>query len=751
MSAASLSRRALLESAGVLLVGLSLGEPVAAATQASSAADLNIPVRGVDPDNLDSWLAIANDGRVTVFTGRVDLGTGTETVLGQFVAEELDVPFDRIHVIMGDSRLTPNQGKTTASMNVVRGSQPLRIAAAEARAALVGLAAEKLSVPLGELETIDGMVRVKASPDKAIGYGELIGNRNFSIKLEVAGKTEEDISRGVMLKEKTPLKAFKDYKVLGKSIPRVDVPAKVAGTYEYIHNVRVPGMLHGRVVRPPAIGAKLIAVAEDSIKAIPGAQIVRRNDFLGVVAPREEDAIRASIILQAEWSQSEKLSEFDHLYEDLVKTRVVSDQIGFNVGDIRTGIAKGKTKLKATYDFPFQDHAMIGPSCAIADVVADHATIWSGSQWPQGDRSDIAKMLGLPIDKVHLIWREAAGSYGRLGCDDAAADAAVMSQIVGRPVRVQWMREDEHAWEPISPAMTMQIEGAVDDNGVITAFDYLQYSPSHSMGEKGNHLAWHLIGGAPGWGRMSGAAANLWYKIEAKRARNIYVEPMLRGIYLRSPGGIQSIFAYESFISELAALAGVDPLEIRMKNTPDSRDQDVLRSAARLSNWNARKSFQRDRSASVLAGRGIAMARYGAGDSRSALVIDVEVERASGLVRVTHAYMAFDCGFVLNPDGLLNQVEGGLVQGISRALHEQVLFNRKKVTSSNWLDYPILTFPELPEIKLELISRQELPWGSAGEAGTVATAAAVANAVYDAVGKHPRRLPLNPAHVKAIL
>ena len=751
MNAPQFTRRGLLEGAGVLVVGLWFGPAARAATGQSPAADLSTPVRIIDFESLDSWLAIARDGSVTVYTGRVDLGTGTETVLAQFVAEELDVRFESVRVIMGDTRLTPNQGKTTASLNVVRGSQPLRVAAAEARAALVEMAAAKLSLPTDALETSDGVVRSKTAPDNAVSYGELIGDKFFSVKLELASKTEEDISRGILMKPKSKLKEFKDYKVIGKSIPRVDIPAKIAGTYEYVHNVRVPGMLHGRVVRPPAIGANLVSVSEDTIRKIPGARVIRRNNFLGVVAPREEDAIKAALVLQAEWTKSETLPQFDKLYEDLTKARVVSDQLGYNVGDINAGLAKGKTRHKATYDFPYQDHAMIGPSCAIADVRPGQATIWSGSQWPQGDRSDIAKMLGMPLEQVHLVWREASGCYGRLGCDDAAADAAVMSQAVGRPVRVQWMRDDEHAWEPLSPAMTMTIEGAIDDKGRITAFDYQQYSPSHSMGEKGNHLAWHLIGGAPGWGRMSGAAANLLYDVPAKRARNIYVEPWLRGIYLRSPGGIQSIFAYESFIEELAALGGFDPLEIRLMNTGDSRDQDVLRAVARLSAWESRKNIKRDRTGSVLTGRGLALARYGAGESRSALVVDVEVERASGHVRVTDVFMAFDCGLVLNPDGLMNQVEGGLVQGLSRALHEQVHFDRKKVTSVNWLDYPILTFDELPKAKLELIPRPDIAWGSAGEAGTVATAGAVANAVFDATGKHPRRLPLNPEHIKAIL
>jgi len=749
VSALELSRRQLLEGAGLLVVGFAIGSTDFAAVAADGA---DAAIRSVAPESLDSWLAIARDGTVTLYTGRVDIGTGTETVFAQFVAEELDVPIEDVRVVMGDTRLTPDQGKTTASQNVVRGSQPVRVAAAEARSTLLALAAERLGVSAGDLTTDNGWVRPKSASGGGVSYGDLIGDRSFLVTLELAGTTAEDISRGIMLKPKSPLKAFKDYKVIGKSVPRFDIPAKVAGTFEYVHNVRVPEMLHGRAVRSPAVGAKLLSVAEDSVRAIEGAQIVRRNDFLGVVAPREEDAIRAASALRAEWSKSERLPDLAAIYRELPKRKIVSDEFGYGEGDIAAGLAKGKTRLKATYDFPFQDHGMIGPSCAVADVSADRAVIWSGSQWPQGDRSDIAKMLGLPLERVQLIWREASGSYGRLGCDDAAADAAIMSQIVGRPVRVQWMRDEEHGWEPISPAMTMTIEGAADASGRVTAFDYVQYSPSHSMGEKGNHLAWHLIGGAPGWGRMSGAAANLWYDIVAKRARNVYVEPWLRGIYLRSPGGTQSVFAYESFMNELAAAAGIDPLEFRLRNTPDARDRDVLQAVARLSGWQAKTGAKKpDPNASTLMGRGLAMARYGVGQSRSALVVDIEIERASGRVALTRACIAFDCGLVLNPDGLLNQIEGGLVQGLSRALHEQVRFDRKKVTSLNWDDYRILRFTELPQVQAQLIQRTDQPWGSAGEAGTVSTAAALANAVFDATGKHPRRLPLNPENVKAIL
>jgi nicotinate dehydrogenase subunit B len=740
MNSLAPSRRQVLEGAGVLVVGFAIGTEARAAPSPQLPVELERHARPIELENLDSWLAIARDGKVTAFTGRIDMGTGTETVFAQFVAEELDVPFEHVRVIMGDTRLTPNQGKSTASLNVVRGSQPLRVAAAEARAALVTLAAEKLGVPEQDLTVLDGVVQTRSGAGRSVSYGELIGDRKLSIRLEAKSKSEDDLTRGVELRPKAKLKEFTAYKVVGKSIPRVDLPAKVAGTFEYVHNIRVPGMLHGRVVRPPAVGAKLVSVASDSIRDIPNAQVVRRNDFLGVVAPREEDAIAAARELKTQWTEAETLPDPQTIYDDLTKRPVVETRNSFVKGDLEAGFAKARIRHKATYHFPFQDHAMIGPSCAVADVRGDSAVVWSGSQWPQGDRSDIAKMLGLPVENVQLIWKEASGSYGRLGCDDAAADAAVMSQIIGRPVRVQWMREDEHAWEPVSPAMTMMVEGALDQNGRITAFDYVQYSPSHSMAEKGNL----------GTNRLSGTAANLWYDIEAKRARNVFVEPVLRGIFLRSPGGTQSVFAYESFIDELAEMSGIDPLEIRLRNTLDGRDQAVLKATAKLAGWQARTGA-RDRTGAILAGRGLSMARYGAGDSRSALIVDIEVERSTGTVRVTHAFMAFDCGLVINPDGLLNQLEGGLLQGLSRALHEEVQFDRKTVTSRNWDDYPILRFAEVPEVKLEIIPRPDLPWSSAGEAGTVATAAAMANAFFDATGRRARRLPLSPNYVKSVL
>jgi CO/xanthine dehydrogenase Mo-binding subunit len=736
-----LSRRHLLQAAGGLVVSFSMTGKLAA------IESLTGPVRATKVGSVDSWLSIAADGSVTAFTGKIDMGTGVRTAFAQIVAEELDVPLARVSLVMGDTARTPDQGKSTASQNIVTGVQPLKVAAAEARASLVKLAAERMGVPANTLTAVNGMVRPVSTSTGGIAYADLLKDKLFSIDLEV----DKETPWGPLLKVKSPLKPVDKYTIVGKPIHREDVPPKVTGTLEYVHNVRVPGMLHGRTIRPPAIGAKLVSVDDGAVRSMKDVRVVRRADFLGVVAEREEDAIRAAGLVKATWTQSATLPEQRDLYRSLRAARVVEDQKGKPSGDVDAGLAKAKFRVKADYDFAFQLHAMIGPSCAVADVRKDEAVIWSGSQWPQGDRSDVAKMLGLPLEKVQVIWREASGSYGRLGCDDAAADAAIMSQVVGKPVRVQWMREEEHGLEPLSPAVSMSVECAADENGKLTAFDYTQYSASHATGEKGNHLAWRLIGTAPGYKRMSGGAANFYYNIANARSRNVFVEPWFRAIYLRAPGGQQSIFAYESIIDELAFAAGIDPLEFRLRNAADDRDRAVLEAARKISDWRPGSSGSRGSKDAVLTGRGVAMARYGAGESRVASVADVEVERASGKVRVKRIFLALDVGLIVNPDGLLNQAEGGLVQGISRSIHEQVMFDREKVTSVDWMGYPILRFSELPDVKVELISRPDQPSSAVGEVGNIATTAVIANALFDALGKRIRHVPFAPEVVKTLL
>jgi CO/xanthine dehydrogenase Mo-binding subunit len=741
MTALQLSRRELLKTGGVMIVAFSVSEKVAAAAVRNP--------RSLAPEQLDSWLAISRDDVVTVYTGRIDMGTGIETAFSQVVAEELDVPLAKIRVVMGDTATTPDQGKSTASNALYVGAQPIRVAASAARAALIGLAGQKFGVATSELETRDGTVHVRGATRKSLTYGELIGEQSFSLEL---GKVKAS-PWGPTITRELPLKSPSDYTIVGTSVRRADIPAKVHGTFEYVHNVRAPGMLHGRVVHPPTFDAKLLSVDNTAVKAVPGFKVIRRGDFLAVVANREEDAVRAAKELKANWSTPRKapLPDKKMQYADLRNSPVLETQTGFDVGDVSAAIANSKTRIKADYHFPYHLHGMLGPSCAVADVRSDRATIWSGSQWPQGDRADLAKLLGSPIERVDVVCRPASGSYGRLGADDAAADAALMSQATGRPVRVQWMRHDENGWEPVSPAMTMMIEAGLDEGGHIRGFDYMQWSASHATGERGNYLAWHLIGSAPGYSRNSGGIFDLCYTFH-RRGRSVFVQPKFRAIYMRAPGGIQSIFAVESFMDELALAADADPVEFRLRHLSDPRDRDVLTTVAKIANWQTRTSGRQNAEQKEVAlGRGIAMVKYGFGDTRVAMVADVAVERATGRVKVVTVFVAHDCGIIVNPDGVRNQIQGAVIQGLSRSLREEVDYSRERVTSLSWEQYPIFRFSDVPEIVMELINRPNLPAGAVGEISTVPTSAAVANAIFDATGARLREVPFTPDRVKALL
>jgi nicotinate dehydrogenase subunit B len=395
---------------------------------------------------------------------------------------------------------------------------------------------------------------------------------------------------------------------------------------------------------------------------------------------------------------------------------------------------------------------LLQPSCAVADVQPAGATIWSGTQWPQGTRRDIAKMLGMSPEQLRVICRPASGSYGRLSCDDAAADAAVLSQAVGKPVRVQWMREDEHRCSPLCSAMSIRVEGALDENFKMVAFDATQWLQTHSDSESGHLLAWEAIGTAPGrsdgW---TGQIPSLWYEIDAKRNRSLFVKPLIRNIYMRGPGAVQGAFAFESFVDELAAAANADPVEFRLRHMIDLRDRDVLMTAARLAGWNPRPAAQQRSSGPVLRGRGIAIARYGDGPPRVAIASEVEIDHATGMLRVTKVCAGVDCGLIVNPDGLRAQAEGSIIQGISRALLEEIDFDLRQVTSRNWADYPILGFSALPEIKIELINRPNHPPAAAGEISTIPVPASIANAIFDATGRRLRRAPFTPLRVRALL
>src|SRR5881409_2094836 len=493
------SRREFVRKAyDALIVGFSLRSVIPpAVVWSQTAAPATLSAKPVIPEELDSWLAIGRDGKVTVFTGRIDMGTGIETAFGQLISDELDVPFESVKIVMGDTDLTPDQGKSTASSNVSLGAQPLRVAAAEARRALLKMAADRFRVSVDELDVADGIVRVRKVPSKRISYAELIGGRRFRTRLDqgTVGGVSQALTAGVTAQpvgsSALHLKGPGELRLVGKSIPRVDVPAKVTGSFRYVHNVRVPMMLHGRVIRPPKIGSTLVSIDESSLSGVAGlVKIVRKGNFLGVVAEREEQAIEAARLLKVEWTGGRTLPDYEYLHQSVRGDKLVKSDFVMNSGNVDSALAGAAKVLEATYTYPVQLHAMLGPSCAVADVRDRRATVWSGSQWIQGDRRNLARMLGIPLERVRIIWAEASGSYGRLGCDDAAADAALLSQSVGRPVRVQWMRHDEHGWEPMSPAMTMDVRAGLDAQGRVTAFDFQQWSQSHSRGESGNSLAW---------------------------------------------------------------------------------------------------------------------------------------------------------------------------------------------------------------------------------------------------------------------
>ena len=579
-------REFLKEGAGALIVGVSIhsaGWRLLAAVEGAFGDGGGRPAaRSVLLDELDSWLAIGVDGKVTVYTGRVDMGTGVRTSFAQVIADELDVAFQSVDIVMGDTDLTPDQGKTTASNNSGRGQQPLTRAAAEARQLLLKMAGDQWKISPERLTVQDGVIRVEGDASRNVSYGELIGGKRFGAKLQV---NDPGDNWGPALSGSAPLKSGK-FRYVGESLPRVDVADKVTGTFPYVHNVRMPGMVHGRMVRPPAIGARLLSVDESSVQNVPGLiKVVRQGNFLGVVAQREEQAIAAARQLKVTWSEAQQLPEDE--YEWMRNVKPLKTQVQ-NTGDVDAAMARAAKVVKATYKLPVQNHAMIGPSCAVADVRAGEATFWSGSQWIQGNRRDLAQMLGLPVEKVHGIWVEGSGSYGRLICDDAMADAALLSQAVGKPVRVQWTRQEEHVWEPKSPPALIDMQAGLDAYGKVIAFSLEGWSPSHSTGEAGNFLAWRLLGTNPGHDRLSGGPGGHLYSFANDRSIVHYTAELFRACTLRGPGAYQTDFAVESFIDELAFAAKADPVEFRFRHLKDADSIATLKTLANQAEWQPR-------------------------------------------------------------------------------------------------------------------------------------------------------------------
>lgn len=692
----------------------------------------------LDVDQVDAYLAIAPDGSVTIYAGKVDLGTGARVAIPQIVAEELGMSPERIALVEGDTALTPNQGGTGGSTGIMVGGMQIRQAAATARQGLIALAAARLKQPAESLDAADGAV-VPRVGGAGIGFGALVDGGRLNLAVDKNAKP------------KNP----DDYKVVGKSLPRPDLPAKLTGRHVYVQDIRIDGMLHARVIRAPAVGATLRRVDAASVAHIPGAQVVRIKDFLAVAAPREWDAVRAMRALRAGWSEAATLSGSQGLFDTVRNTAVARTETLRNIGDAASVFAQGGRVMTASYRWPVQSHASMGPSCAVADIRGGGGTVWTAAQGTHRLRQVIAQLLGLDAAKLRLVYQDGSGSYGGNGNDDVAFEAALISRELSRPVRVQWMREDDLGWDPKGPPQLLDLRAALNSAGDVVAWETVAMVPQNNPAPTGTPLIAAVAAGLVDGSGMSSGLTSLNsdppYLIANVRADIKWLAATpLRPSALRAPGKIGNVFAVESFVDEIAAATQADPLQFRLSRLKDPRAIEVLTRVGKMMDWKPHTATV-NRSGAVLRGRGVSYMRYKQNENYVAMGMEVEVERSSGRVRVTRVVCAHDCGLMINPDAVRAQVEGSIIQTISRTLLEEVKFDRSRVTTTDWSSYPILAFPDVPKLEIALIDRpHERPLG-AGEAATAPVAAALGNAVFDATGARLREVPFTPARVKAAL
>jgi nicotinate dehydrogenase subunit B len=693
----------------------------------------------------ETFIKISADGAVTAFNGHVDLGTGIRTALGQIVAEELDVSFARVVVVLGDTSRVPNQGATIASETIQVTAVPLRKAAAQARQFLIARAAERLELAEQDLVVEDGLIRGR--DNRSVSYGELIAGE--IIRLELA----DDVA----------VKAVDSYAIVGQSVPRIDLPAKATGELVYVHDVRVPGMLHGRVVRPPYagvdagafVGTSLIAVDEASVRDIPGLiAVVKIRDFVGVIADREENAVKAATQLKVTWKRTPTLPDLKDI-ETALRANPSTPRILIDKGDVDAAIAAAKKPMPRTYIWPYQMHGSIGPSCAVADVRADQVRVWSGTQNPHILRADLALMLQRPDSEIDVIRMEAAGCYGRNCADDVSADAVLLSRAVGRPVRVQLTREQEHAWEPKGTAQLMDVKGGLRADGSVAGYDFATRYPSNGAPTLALLLT-GTIAPVPAVFEMGDRTAIPPYDYDAMRVVAHDMPPIVRASWFRGVSALPNTFAHESYIDELATEAGVDPIEYRLRYLKDPRAIDLVNAVAKRADWAPRPRWKEPvAEGDIVRGRGFAYALYvhstfpGFGAAWSAWIADVAVNKSTGDVSVTRVVAGQDSGLMINPDGVRHQIHGNVIQSTSRALMEEVSFDRNAVASREWGAYPIITFPDIPKIDVLMLPRPDQPPLGVGESASVPSAAAIANAIFDATGVRFRELPFTPERILA--
>jgi CO/xanthine dehydrogenase Mo-binding subunit len=763
LAQAGFSRRSFLKGSGAVIVTFA-----SASVMDGLSGVLAQGFNGTGSPQLDSWIAIAADGTVTAYTGKCEFGQGLYTAQMQLVAEELCVPFNRVRLIQCDTSMTPDQGTTSGQQshptNFNRTN--LALAAATARETLVRLAAVQLNAPTQNLVARDGAILVKTTPSRRVSYGALIGGKTFDVQLNPKAARIHP----------------RDWTVLGTPVPRVDMRAMVTGEFEFVHNVRVPGMLHGRVVRPPSPGATVMSVDESSVRSMPGlVKVVVKNNFVGVVAGKPWQAMQIAETLRVTWAPGPRLSPQRDAYQQIRK-EPSTDTLLVDSGDVDRTLAAAATVLRATYHHPYQMHGSIGSSCAVADVQGDTATLWSATQSAFPTRNTTAAILGLTPESVRVIYTRGAGCYGINGADTVTYDAAVLSQAVGKPVRVQLSRKDEMAWENYGNLFAIDQRVALDASGTIVAWDYEAWSAAKGgrpgYNTPGNVVTGTLLGlnpapfnprtpapaptnplnnnlnTAPSYiaGRV-GASRNGAGVVRSERVLSHRVRsPFFTGP-LRAPERLQNTFAHESFMDEIAAHVKADPVAYRLRHLNHARLSGAIQAAAKAANWQARPSPKPPTTTTGTAsGRGIACVCYEGDNGYVAMIAEVDVNQGTGQVHVTRLVVAQDCGPISNPDGMRNQIEGGALQGMSRALGEMVTWDEEKVTSIDWRTYRSLPLGfAIPRIETVLINQPDEDACGTGETSITVVAAAIGNAIFDATGVRIREVPFTPERVKAAL
>jgi nicotinate dehydrogenase subunit B len=732
------SRRTFLKGSGALVVGFSLsGAAVAGKASAATGPQRGLVAGPPNQSDIDTWLQVNPDNTVQIFHGRVELGQGSTTGLLQIAAEELDVDFSQIVATRVDTHISPDQGSTVGSTSIRSAGPTLRAAAAEARQALLNLASANLGVPASQLSVAKGVV---SGGGKSVSYGTLVGGKLINMKTTGTA----------------PQKKVADYKVVGQRIPRLDIPDKVSGKFTYIHNVRVPGMLHGRVVRPRGQsaygqGAVPLSVDESSIRKIPGAQVVRIGNFLGVVAPHEYGAIQAAAQLKVKWASNPILPGNGDIFGKM-RSETTTDRVQVNTGNVDAALnAAGAKKVAATYTYDYNNHGALGPMCAVADVKADSCTVLAITQGPYGLRSKLAPALKMDASKIRVQFYDGSGVYGPSTYDDVAISAALMSQKVGKPVRLQFMRWDEHGWDTHGPAQLTDLRGSVDAKGNIAGYEYTSWQIPYYSLDSARELAGEAIP-TPGAGTADTASAGSQYNLPNRRVIGKSL-PLFNGYlkvtFLRAPLAPQGTFASEQFVDELAYAAGMDPLEFRRQNITDERWMGALNAAAAAAKWQPRVANGHKPSGNVVSGRGIAIGGFA--NSFVGTVAEIEVNKKTGKIVVKHVYGAQDAGLAVNPALIENQMEGAMMQGVSRAIIESVTTSKERITSLDWATYPSLRFKDAPAVTAVVVNRPDKVSSGSGEPALAPVAAAIGNAFFDATGVRIRQAPMTPGRVRATL